>query len=196
MRIMYFALKIITLLLSESAFAGPLISSSLSYNAYASPRGTDCVKHPLQCAIMSLQPALAAGEARLLSNLIHKYSNKYNVDPYRVIAIGMQESSLRNINRYETFFTEQGEVRRVETDIGLFQFNIGTIDAYGIDINRLRIDVAYQVERMCYLLARKLVYCSDLGKDAWVCYHSRTLLLRDKYKEMVNKYYLNTQKGD
>lgn len=167
--------------------------SVTGHNAYALPSGTQChERHPLECAIKTLQPALAAGEARLLSNYIARYSKKYNVDPYRVIAIGMQESSLRQVNRYREYKTPTG-VQRVVTDIGLFQFNINTIDAYEMDFERLQTSLEYQVEMACWLLSRKLVYCSDLGMEAWACYHSRTDKHRLLYQELVNRYYKGEQ---
>jgi len=159
-----------------------ILSIIACHNVYAKtlPSGTDCNRHPLQCAIQTLQPTLAGAEARLLSNLIHKYSKKYNVDPYRVIAIAMQESGLKNIDRSHN---------NIITDIGIYQFNIGTIDIYGMDANRLKTDIAYATERMCWLLSTKLKDCRDLGTDAWACYHSRTDKHRTKYQKLVNRYY-------
>lgn len=163
-----------------------LLSSIACHNVYAGsiPSGTDCSRHPLQCAIMSLQPAIKAGEAHTLSNYIYKYSKKYEVDPYRVIAIGMQESSLQNINRVNN---------QIITDVGMFQFNVNTIDAYEMDFERLQTDLSYQVEMACWLLSQKLKYCSDLGMDAWTCYHSRTEKYRLLYQDLVNRYYKGEQ---
>lgn len=162
-----------------------LLVSITCHNVYAAPlvmkapSDTQCIKHPLACAIKTLQPALAGGEAFFLSNLIYKYSKKYNVDPYIVIAIAMQESGLRNINR-----TSGGII----TDVGLYQFHISTIDHYNIDMLRLTMDIAYQTERACWLLSVKLKECSDLN-NSWACWHSRTDKHKAKYELMVNKYY-------
>lgn len=138
-------------------------------------------KHPLRTALQTLQPKLNNEEALILSNLIYKYSIKYNVDPYRVIAIGMQESGLKNIDR----LSKNGII----TDIGIFQFNVGTIDIYKLDSRRLKDDISYAVEKACWLLSKKLKDCQHLGKDAWGCFHSRSDKHRLKYHKMVDKYY-------
>lgn len=164
-----------------------LLLSSTCHNAYAKSAplvlssGIQCnERHPIECAIRTLQPLTGAGEARLLSNLISKYSLKYKVDPLRVVAIAMQESGLRNVDRIHG---------GIVTDVGIYQFNILTIDSYGMDAVRLKNDIAYATERMCWLLSIKLKECSDLGKDAWACYHSRTDKHRLKYINLVDKYY-------
>lgn len=160
-----------------------LMLSSTHHIAYAkSSSDTDCHKHPIQCAIMTLQPALPGGEAHLLSNYIHKYSLKYNVNPYRVVAIAMQESSL--INRHRV--NKNNEI----TDVGIYQFHIGTIKAYNMDMEKLMTDLEYATDRMCWLLSQKKKYCEDLNDEAWTCYHSRTESLRRKYKKQVNNYYM------
>lgn len=150
--------------------------------AYAKvPSSTNCHKHPIMCSITTLQPALAGtGEALLLSNLISKYSKKHNVDPYRLVAIAMQESSIKNINR---------QSNGIITDVGIYQFNVGTIDAFNLDFMRLQEDIAYATERAAWLLAVKLKECNDLGTDAWACFHSRSIKNRTKYKNLVNTYY-------
>lgn len=170
---MLFARKAITALLLWTA-------ACQIADAKTIPSSTMCINNPLRCALTTLQPALAGAEARLLSNLIHKYSLKYQVDPYRVIAIAMQESGLKNIDRSHN---------NIVTDIGIYQFNIMTIDFYGMDSVKIKTDISYATERMCWLLAKKLRDCSDLGTDAWACYHSRTDVHRMKYMKLVNRYY-------
>lgn len=156
-----------------------LINPHISY-AKPLPSGTQQRKnHPLECALMTLQPALAGGEARLISNLIYKSSLKYNVDPFRVIAIGMQESGLKNLNRVRN---------GIITDVGMFQFNVLTITAYDLDFNRLQTDIAYQIDKACWLLSIKVKSCEEMN-DAWACYHSKTVKVRDLYISLVNIHY-------
>jgi len=160
-----------------------LILSNACQIAYSKSNSTnDCERHPVKCAIKTLQPSIGNGESYLLSNLIVKYSKKHNVDPYRIVAIAMQESSLKNVNK----ISKEGII----TDVGLFQFHIGTIDMFKLDVRRLQDDVAYAVERACWLLSLKLKECSSLGKDAWACYHSSSTKHRLKYQELVNKHYI------
>lgn len=75
------------------------------------------------------------------------------------------------------------------TDIGLYQFHAATIEAYGMDAIRLRDDIEYATDRHCFLLSVKVKECADLGEDAWACYHSRTPKYRNKYIQMVNRYF-------
>lgn len=156
--------------------------------------------HKLYCAIIKINPSIDKDYALTLSNYIYKASAKYNTDPLRTVAIAAQESMFRNIHRQHTVLElvedcSEGDcieyMRSVRgyTDIGVYQFHAATIKNYGMDAIRLRDDIEYATDRHAYLLSVKLKECADLGKDAWVCYHSRTLEHREKYKRMVNKYY-------
>lgn len=168
--------------------------------AFASSR--DCAVHPLYCAILELRPDISTDFAMDFSNYVSKYSRQYKVDPYRVLAIAMQESAIRNIHRKqmvvlineqcddEGVCTEYTSLASGYTDIGIFQFHALTIQYYGMDILRLRDDIEYATEQHCKLLAIKIKECADLGEEAWSCYHSRSPKYRVKYVTDVNRYYL------
>ncbi len=166
-----------------------------------------CANNPIYCAMLTLRPNIDKAWAMEISNYIYTYSKQYGTDPLRTVAIAMQESGLRNIHRKQDIVfireeclpstTDDRKQDCVEyssmitgyTDLGLYQFHARTIVAYGMDALRLRDDLKYATKMHVILLRAKLKECADLGKDAWVCYHSRTPKYRKRYKRMVNRYY-------
>ena len=75
---------------------------SFSGAAMAGANAQFCKRNSIYCAIVKLKPTIDKKFAMDLSNSIYKYSRRNNVDPYRVVAIAMQESSLSPVVRYET----------------------------------------------------------------------------------------------
>lgn len=162
----------------------------------------DCEKNKLYCTIMDLQPSADPAWAMRLSNYIYKYSKQYGTDPYRSIAIAMQESGLKNINRKEAVLIEDSicdaegacvdSYRSVEglTDIGVFQFHVKTImNDSSFDLVRLRTDLEYATKRHVKFLKEKMEACSHLKDESWSCYHSVTPKYRKQYVKHVNRYY-------
>ena len=140
-------------------------------------------------SIKRLQPRVEPGFASDLSKYIQEFSQKYGTDPYRSIAIAMQESSLRDISRRETVINKNGEVKSGYTDIGVWQFHSLTIKYFKLSVPRLLTDLRYATEQHVLLLSIKLRECAVRGKDAWGCYHSRTPKYFNKYVKQVNRYY-------
>lgn len=142
-----------------------------------------------------------------LSNAIAKYSKQYGTDPYRSVAIAMQESSLRNVHRKQDFIiiTETCDEENVcsesvkqstgYTDLGIFQFHARTIKERNVDVLLLRDDVEYATEQHIKLLAEKKRLCQELGSEAYTCYHSKTPKYRELYKKAVEGYYNKIKKG-
>jgi hypothetical protein len=161
----------------------------------------DCSKHPIYCRIKILNPSMDNATANQLGNLIYKYSKKYHQDPYRAVAIAMQESGLRNVNKssngliLENICDSDGVCEQkykegtVYTDIGIFQFHIETIKNYNINVNLLINNMEYAVDQYFKLMTQKVKMCKNLGDDAWSCYHSNTEQYRQQYKDLVNRYY-------
>lgn len=176
-----------------------LFASALSADA-ANP---NCQTDKLYCAILELRPDINKDMAYSLSNHVYKYSKMYKVDPYRIIAIGMQESGLRVVNRKQSVMlineecdpegvcTEYAKYVTGYSDVGIFQFHVNTIQNYSMDALRLRDDIEYATEQACLLLSLKIKECQDIGKDSWSCYHSRTEHHRKLYVKLVNRYYKN-----
>jgi len=176
----------------------------------------DCNVHKIYCKIVELQPAVDKDWALKLSNLLYEKSKELSVDgiildPFRSVAIAMQESSLQNsvrktqvllvsdschglnnhhlVAKYNKTCVKTSKYVKGYTDIGVFQFHVGTIKGYGFDPLKLLYSLDYAVESHLLVLRDKMKTCKHLGKDSWSCYHSTTDSLRNKYVKMVNKYY-------
>ena len=160
----------------------------------------DCSKHKIYCKIKDLKPSMDNSYAMKLSNLLYKYSIKYNGSPKLAVAIAMQETSLRyDKNRKQRviqFFEQcdsQGnchESYRVidgVSDVCMFQFHVNTILNHNMDPVRLKNDIEYCVEWHFKLMAEKKKICKDMNKP-WACYHSKTKTHRVKYIELVERY--------
>lgn len=168
----------------------------------------NCEKHPIYCHIKRFRPDMKYKEAMKLSNLMHKYARKYkNKNPILSVAIAMQETRLRRINRRQTVivFTCEGDLIKKKSkykctgketaeyikgysDISIFQFHAMTIKREGLDPVKLKNDLEYAVEQHFKLMKKKLRVCKHLRNEAWTCYHSRTNKLRKRYKEDVERY--------
>lgn len=169
--------------------------------------GIDCAKHPLYCATVKLQPSVDKKWAFKFSNLLYKHAKKYGMDPYRSLAIAMQESSLRPINRTTTMVVmlkqrvcyNVGACVDIDgwqyitgaTDVGVFQFSARTLRDYGINVARMQNDLEYVVEEHFKFLKQKIRTCVKKKiSPAWACYHSKTPKRHAEYKELVNRFYL------
>jgi tRNA(Phe) wybutosine-synthesizing methylase Tyw3 len=117
---------------------------------------------------------------------LHKYSRIYGTNPHVSVAIAMQESSLRHMDR-TIYALVDSEVKKVVTDIGLFQFHVKTVRNLNIDMQRLRDDFDYHVEQHVKLLKRKMKICEEKD-NSWSCYHSFTERLRNDYTTLVLRY--------
>ena len=178
----------------------------------------DCNKHKVYCRIVELQPSIKKDFALELSNHIYRKAKKYKTDPMISVAIAMQESSLRNINRVDVGIPEHctkekryllitnsdnltfvphtedcKSLTKVVTDIGVFQIHIQTAKNFDIDPYRLLGDIEYQVESHMKILTTKLKKCKKYGEYAWSCYHSKTESHRKEYIKRVNKYLKRDQ---
>lgn len=163
--------------------------------AFSAPADT-CANHPIYCRILEVRPTVNKKLAFRLSNYIHKYSKKYNTDPLVSVAIAMQESRIRNINRYQTIaLPGTSAVLTGVSDIGIFQIHVRTAQRFDISIDRLLTDVEYQVEQHTRILSHKTKVCSRPGNRlrvkpnyTWSCYHSYTPRLRRRYRDLVRRY--------
>ncbi len=167
----------------------------------------DCNNHKLYCAIIKLRPDMRKDWAMELSNAVYANSKKYGLDPYRSLAIGMQESSLKRINRKQEMVVlkencDENEVCEASyeivegyTDISLWQFHVKTIKAHNMDLVRLATDINYSTELHFRLLKQKIKDCAYLSDEAWTCYHSATEKHRKLYKSLVDVYYKEITNG-
>ena len=91
-------------------------------------------------------------------------------------------------DRWGSFLTDDGEVVRGRTDLGISQIHVSTAVAYGLDLERLSDDMEYNVKAHFKILADKIKGCKNLGAEAWSCYHSTTTYHRLKYLKDVSRY--------
>lgn len=162
--------------------------------------GTDCSKHRIYCRILELQPNVDHSWAMEFSNILHRKSKKYNLDPMLSIAIAMQETSLRPIDRtqkvitFKVFTRPDGtqdmdyEIVHGVTDVSIWQFHVETIIAYKEDPVMIKTDLEYATDFHFRLMRDKIHMCRHLDDEAWTCYHSATERLRERYKKDVQRY--------
>ena len=159
----------------------------------------DCNKHKIYCKIKELRPKMSNSEAMELSNILYKKAKKYNGDAMLAVAIGMQETGLKERHRKQNiiqFYKEcegddcQEAWRIVKgiTDVCMFQFHVDTIVNHSMDPIRLKNDINYCIDWHFRLINEKKRICKDLGNEAWTCYHSRSRILRNQYKQLVERY--------
>lgn len=160
----------------------------------------NCTTNPVYCDILKLKPSVNKSFARLLSRSITRYSKKFGLDPKPSVAIAMQESTFKNINRLGTVLTKRNNVVNGVTDIGVFQIHIETIahmieSGYKIDVEKLKNDVDYQAFWHAKILKKKINICKaqreklDVEEgEEWSCYHSFTKKERLIYVGYVGAY--------
>ena len=161
-----------------------------------------CTKHPLYCRIITLQPKADKKWAMRLSNYLVRYAKKYQLDPWRSLAIAMQESSLLSTKRYSTVMVPilncssrrdcntVYKIINAISDIGIFQLHANTVKQYNFTPSRLEHDLEYMVKTHFIVLKDKIKQCKKYGVEAWSCYHSKTPVLRKRYIRHVNRYYI------
>ncbi len=152
----------------------------------------NCEKHPIYCQILKKKPKMSTQYAMRMSNYIYRYSRIYKQDPTISIAVGMQETGLKQIHRKQNIiiFDENDNWKVVKgyTDLCMFQFHIDTIIHHKLDPVRLKNDVEYCIEQHFILMRQKRKICSHLGEDSWVCYHSVNKVPREYYKMLVKEH--------
>lgn len=176
-----------------------LLMTVILYSAKLSAK-VDCDTHKLYCKIKTLRPNMSYQKAMKLSNILYKKAKKYKGDANLAIAIGMQETGLKERNRRQNVIQfdkqclengqciESWKIERGVTDICMFQFHVDTIVRHNMDPIRLKNDITYCADWHFRLMKRKKRICKHLGKDSWTCYHSKTKVLRTHYKKLVERY--------
>lgn len=176
--------KIVTVLL----FLLPLDSF-----AYDCTNANFLKNNPIFCFMKSLQPSLNNNEAMKLSNYLYKYSKKYKMNPMISVGILFAETSITNKDKIKwgyVFYKDCDSCEykykkvKVHTDIGYFQFHVGTIEYYNLDPVKLKFDMEYNVEAHFKLLKIKMKLCRN-KKHPWACWHSKTNSLNKKYANRI-----------
>jgi len=160
----------------------------------------ECTAHPIYCKIVELKPQANKLWAMEFSEILTQQSKKHKTDPWRSLAIAMQESSLENIHRTERVIVfkeicrsgmcyDDYDVVDGYSDLGLFQLSVDTVLNNNIDPIKLKDNISYAVDWHIKILKQKEKECASLGDEAWSCYHTKTPSLRKRYVKMVNRYY-------
>ena len=176
------------------------ITTSLYARSITTP-SPQCQRHPLYWHILKLQPKVEKKWAMQFSNLLVKYAKKNKLDPWRSLAIAMQESSLQFFKRQHTVIIPNKQCQhnrcsdykiiKAISDVGLFQLHAATVNQYQLSPSRLLNDLEYMVSTHFMVLLDKIKQCQHLGNEAWSFYHSRTEVLRKRYSRKVNRFYGN-----
>lgn len=140
----------------------------------------DCNKHKVYCHIVRISPRTP--NAMELSNTISRLGKKFGVNPHLIVAIAMQESSLRNVNRVSGVIDASG-CRLVVTDYGMLQVNVNSIKHYKLHGDLLSWNREYQLYAGVLILADKI---KTFGH--WSAYHSMTPKHNQKYRQLVGRY--------
>lgn len=177
-----------------------LIFSALFHSSTAYAK-INCQKNPIYCRILKTNPSVKKKFAYKLSNYIYEYSKQFGTDPLVSIAIAMQESSIKNIDKKNTVLVKMGNTVTGISDIGVFQIHIKTVinmqkqQNWHINFNRLVKDVKYQTYWHARLLKRKINICKKMHLklhikpgNEWSCYHSFSYKKRKEYLKDVNRY--------
>jgi len=180
-----------------------ITSITISANGYE--QNHNCSKHPIYCQILNNKPSVKRAYAFKLSNIIHKTTKKYNLDPVIFSAILAQESMYKitakncttglvkvNIVDDEDGITLLGEVRYTKntvcTDFGIGQIYYKTANSYGFDINRLTNDLDYSIEAAAIVLEFFKTTYSSKEETWWTRYNASNKVARGKYKKLVNRF--------
>lgn len=142
--------------------------------------GADCHKHPIQCHILRVAPGTP--DSLALSNQIVSVGKRFGVSPHLIVAVAMQESGLRHVNRVVGVTDASGCRVRV-TDIGILQINVNSIKAYGLNADLLSWNREYQLWAGVMILADKI---KTFGH--WSAYHSMTPRHNQQYRQQVGRY--------
>lgn len=141
-------------------------------------------------AIFSCLIAAEYADARMRnyqSQTVHEltvyYSTKHDVELKIVLAIFMQESSMR-----------VSAINSKSSDYGIGQINRSNIQRLGLDKHKLLHDAAYSIEQSILILkALKQRYAAKEPTNWWTRYHSFKPSHRTKYQLLVQRHMQNTK---
>jgi hypothetical protein len=182
-----------------------ILIQTIIYTINASP---NCKIHPIYCSIIKLNPSIDKSWAMDISNLIYKESKYENVDPFIVVAIMMQESTMKinainkvtkeiittNCNEWHDCVTTITKTVKA-TDYGLFQFHRSTMENHNLDVEQVLSDWKFTTSFAIKLIAKKEKICKHKYPDtSYACYHSATVEKHKEYVKLVQRYYLGPKK--
>jgi hypothetical protein len=149
-------------------------------------------KNPICQGILKLNPDMDKDEAFKLSNIFAKKGRKYKVDPYIILSISFQESTLNNssVRTVSGMMKENGEFKRVRVglDYCMMQINVMNIEKFKIDADKLTSDKSYCVEQGVKLLSSLKKKYSKTNPYWWTYYNAISAHHRKTYRGLVSRH--------
>jgi hypothetical protein len=142
--------------------------------------------------ILRLNPRVNKTFAKKVSREINKYSKRYGLDPYLMVAIITQESRFNmGAKNCTVGLNGRQEEDRICYDFGLIQLNYTNIKNMEIDLDRLMIDSNYAVEIMAKMIHdNKRRYGKKESRTYWTRYNASNKFQRFLYQRLVCRYYV------
>lgn len=165
-------------------------------------KATDCTKHPIFCQIkenlskarsqkgfIEIKPYMPDEDIMELSNIIYKYSRKYDIPANLYTAILRQESTYKLAARGCRWGLDEN-FKKVRTciDFGMSMVNINTAEGFNFDIKRLTTDLEYSVECGAIVLADFKKRYFHKEEFWWTRYNASTPYKRDIYRNLVEDW--------
>lgn len=165
----------------------------ISVSAYGK---TNLTRNPIYHSITILNKKLDKKLAYEYSNIISKYSKRYKINPFLVVAISRQESHIRlNTTREKSIsgiVYEEDKKRFIKvieiTDFCMMQIHKSNVISKKLDHTRLLKDSDYCIhEGIKVLVGFKRL--KDKDKFWWTRYNAYSDDRREAYKWDVTKHY-------
>jgi len=151
-------------------------------------------KNPICEDLLILKPGFGPGEALRLSNVFHKVSRRYRLNPRLMVAIAFQESSLtleavRQVRGISLEENSSNDLITVGSDFCMMQINAGNISRLGLDAKKLLTDAEYCIEAGARILRDFQKKYGDLERNWWSRYNSCTPTYREMYEKLVSAHW-------
>jgi len=150
------------------------------------------LRHPIFHFIINLRPSINKQLAMKYSNSFHRYSKRYGLDPYLLVAIAMQESGIvlnriRMVKGY-VYVDKKYVPMKIETDFCMMQIHYRNVENMGLDLKKLITDYDYCIGVGAKILAYFRRY-ENSEENWWTRYNTSNSLKRKIYENLVNRYY-------
>jgi len=151
------------------------------------------VKHPIYHFILTLRPKMNRRLAMKYSNSFYRYSRKYELDPYLLVSIAMQESGISpsKIRVVKGYVAVDGKYvpMEIETDFCMMQIHYRNVEIMNLDLKKLQTDYDYCISIGAKILASFKRLEKDGQEHWWSRYNARSPYKRRIYESLVNRYY-------
>ena len=150
-------------------------------------------KHPIYHFILTLRPKMNKRLAMKYSNSFYRYSRRYDLDPYRLVSIAMQESGISpsKIRVVKGYVAVDGKYvpMEIETDFCMMQIHYRNVEIMKLDLKKLQSDYDYCISIGAKILASFKRLEKQGEENWWSRYNARSPYKRKIYESLVNRYY-------